>query len=274
MIRKRLILLSLIAFLIACQDNNEIVIPQKLPIREIYLKLETGVQLGVKTFTYNQSGNLLRELYQDARFQEANYEIRNEYDANERKTKLIHTFSDPTNFNTVEYTYEKGKVKTETLYYQEAYPHYRIKYFYNNHEQSDSSHHFYHQSLNNIGFTYNFTTHYRYIDGRLIKEWRKGTNVDFISKLNRYEGDRLIETCNPVTNMELVENCIRNNYTTRGQLYRVYSTYTGTPEKLLEQYTYKDNMLTKKLIFDQSDYLPAYNPDPARYTILVRYEYE
>jgi hypothetical protein len=74
--------------------------------------------------------------------------------------------------------------------------------------------------------------------------------------------------------MELVMNCTRNNYTTQGQLHKVYATYTGTPEKLLTQYTYKDNILSEKLIFDQGDYLPAYNPDPARYTILVRYEYE
>jgi len=266
-----LVFLGLISFALACQDQHEVGGQQKLPIREIYRKLEMDEPLGVKTFTYDKSGNMLVERYVDERFPEANYEIRNEYDASGNKTKLIHSSEEPSHLNTVEFAYEAGKLKME-IFYQGDFAHSRIEYFYNNLELVDSTRHFYLHSK--LGFQYNFTTHYRYFEGKLVKEWRKGTNVDFISKLNRYDGDLLIETCNPVTNMELVENCVRNSYTAAGQLYRVYSTFTGTPDKLLEQYSYRDNRLTEKLVFDQGDYLPPYNPDPARYTILVHYEYE
>lgn len=263
--------ICLFVALVSCEDNTEVGEVTSV-VKETYIRLETGEKQAEKIYTYDQAGNLTKERYYDTKFSQAGYEIQYKYDDLNRRTKLTYIFTDQNSFNTVEYIYEGSKLKIEKIFSQGKYESQKSEYFYSSHLKADSARIF---SMWRNGYIYSHTSILTYDNhDRLIEERLNGGSYNnHIIKMNVYLSDLLLETCNPLTHMPEGRNCIKNEYTSQGKLYRVYATLTDEPDTLLEEYAYVGNILTEKNVFNQRDSSPIYNADQTLYTLLVKYQY-
>jgi len=269
--RSALALCSFI-LLLSCHDDSPEVIKGKLPLKETYFRFDTGEKMAEKSYQYNQDGKVTWEYYRDIKFSATSTESRYEYDSRNGVTRWISTNIDQDYSTTTEYIYDEDKLIRQTLSLGSAgLIDERIDYFYNDRTQPDSSQLFLNSSH---GFVYSYSNLWQYDSrDRLTLERRKGSiDYDFITKENQYEGDLLMSTCNPTSGIE-GEHCFVNEYYPNGLLFRIHETLPWASDRLLEEYTYAENILREKKIFNQVDMLPAYNADQTRYTIVVRYSY-
>ena len=273
------ILSSLVLF--SCADQTLDTSETRLPVLERHYNMETGEAIAEKSFVYDNHRNLVRETYKPLISKIGGaYEIINEYDIQQHRILMfVRHINQVESYELVRFTYD-GDKKVEEQYYgagvNSQLPHTKVMYYYNG-NQADSSVTLINQySLSKPNdYKFNVASYFTYDNqGRLLEEHRRTSFGDmWVVTMNNYDVDLLKETCNPVTGQEGVFNCTRYEYNSQKKLIRKYATLTGTPDRLLEEHTYTNGLLTETKIFDQKYYLPAYNPDPTPYTLQIKYEY-
>ena len=263
--------------LFSCVDNTLDKSETRLPVLERHYNMETGDAIAEKSFVYDKNQNLIRESYKPLISKVGGYENIYEYDDQHNRILILsrHT-SDVASYSIARFTYD-GDKKIEEQYYgndvSARLPHTKVVYYYSG-SQPDSS-----RTLqlfaNENDYNYAGASYFKYdIQGRLIEEQRRFYDGSLVAiKMNNYDGELLQQTCNPVTGQEGVFNCTKYEYKSQKKLIRKYATLTGTADKLLEEDTYTEGLLTESKIFDQKYYLPAYNADPTPYTLKIIYEY-
>ena len=253
----------------------------RLPVLERHYNLETGDAIGEKSFVYDKNRNLIRESYKPLtskgyEYGLYGYEINYEYDDQQNRILMLtRYFGEMHSYSLTRFVYDGGK-KAEEQYYSmdvnSSRPHTKVVYYYNS-NQADSTVTF--QILSNMNdYSFGGASYFNYDNQeRLIEEKRRlPFGSMWIAAMNNYEGELLQATCNPVTGQEGVFNCTRYEYNSQKNLIRKYATLTGTADRLLEEHTYTEGLLTETKVFDQNYYLQVY-ADPIRYTRQIKYEY-
>ena len=277
MTMKTTVVLVLSLVLFSCVDHNLDTSETRFPALERHFNLETGEAIAEKSFVYDKDRNLVRETYKPLTPKVGGYENSYEYDAQHNRILVLsRQVSEVSTYSLARFTYDADK-KIEEQYYgtdvNSHRPHTKVVYYYTG-IQADSAVTF---QIPYDGKDYKFggASYFKYDnDGRLLEEQKRFFDGSLVvMKMNNYDGDLLRETCNPVTGQEGIFNCTRYEYNSQKRLIRKYATFTDTADRLLEEHTYTEGLLTESKIFDQRYYLPAYNADPTPYTLQVIYEY-
>ena len=271
-----LILSCLVLF--SCAEHNVDKAETRLPVLERHFNMETGEAIAEKSFVYDKDRNLIRESYKPLTSKVGGYETIYEYDDQHNNILTLSRGVSPEagHFNLARYTYDGDKKIEEQFYGADVNshrPHTKVVFYYNG-IQADSSVTFqlFHDEND---YKFGGASYFKYDnEGRVIEEQRRFFDGSLlVTKMNTYDGELLRETCNPVTGQEGVFNCTRYEYNAQKNLIRKYATLTGTADKLLEEHTYAEGLLTQSKIFEQKYYLPAYNADPTPFTLQILYEY-
>lgn len=262
--------------LCSCVDNALDKSETRFPVLERHYNMETGEAIAEKYFEYDRNRNLIREAYKPLSSKVGGYETLYEYDAQHNRIMQLNRVSETHSYTLVRFIYD-GHKKTEEHYYGSdpaaQTPHTKVIYYYNS-SLADSSVTF-QKFYGGNQFTPGGASYFKYDNQERVIEEKKRTfdGSLFVVAMNTYDGDLLKETCNPVTGQEGVFNCTKFEYNSQKKLIRKYATLTGTPDRLLEEHTYTEGLLTQTKVFNQLYYLPAYNADPTPYTLQITYEY-
>jgi len=270
--------------LCSCAEHTIDKSETRLPVLERHYNMETGEAIAEKSYVYDKYRNLIRESYKlltpkTYQYGVYSYEINYEYDAQQNRILMLTRYLGETeSYSLVRFVYD-GNKKVEEQYYtmdvNSQRPHTKTTYYYSG-AQADSSVTLVHQYFIDRTDAYNFSSasYFKYDNQeRLIEEQRRPAfGSKWVASINDYDGDLLQKSCNPVTGQEGVFNCTRYEYNSQKNLIRKYATFTGTPDRLLEEHTYTEGLRAETKIFNQNYYLLVYG-DPSLYTLQIKYEY-
>ncbi len=230
------------------------------PTREIHTLQSTGEQVGVKTFEYDNNGNLTREYFEGSDLANNN-EVIYQYDPDGNLIVMKQRDPANVNFNVTASTY-RGGLKVSDKQYNEGYP--------------NASGHKYFYTLNRLDSAWSISyledgselhqlTHvYEYNDaGQLVREGLKNDTVcgTFYSYDNRGNLTSNCSGCETLT-------CTVNEYNSNNQLVKVKQTRFGE-EGVIQELFYNEGRLVEKHVTDY----PIYGRFDMPVVTVIRYEY-
>jgi len=254
-----IVLLSIV-FLVAC-EYNDTQPAAPLPTREIYTFLSSGVQIGIKTYTY-QHRKLIREYFEANSGYAFSKEVLYEYDlAGNLVRQRERNPDDGDAFgHIIESEYLHGLKVKQTEYYQEA-PAYQFAYFYTG-SRLDSTWQF---NYNNSTQAFDFhvgTVKYFYNDAGQLVEKLDGLKTTFTYD----DSGNVLTECQDWVDKVICPAI--NEYDTDGRkVKRTSRMWQG--EAIEEEYVYEGNRLAEKRVWDYPMYGDINQPVITR----VQYEY-
>ncbi len=240
--------------------------------KEIYYNVDTGGELGEKTFTYDANGNVILMLWDDNENDQYNIEsspeVKYEYDGDQHLIRMSSfNVSRGKYFHQV-FTYENGvKVMWQTFY--DTFPGVYLNHYYYTGTILDSVRHYANDRANSM------TPEYRYLSttlyevdalGEVTREYdrRNGHGYEFY-----YEKGKLKETC--MINILPEQHCTINEYDSEDRLISVREVSPEGNTRPREEFFYVNNVLNEKKVYTY--YHPQSDPNTRVNVMLVKYFY-